>query len=63
MLWREEGIVLETRRFGETGVVLQLLTRERGRHAGLVRGGGGRKARAMLDVGNRVDATWRARAA
>lgn len=61
MLWQDEGIVLATRRFGESGLILDLLTRERGRHGGLVRGGGGRKAKPLLDIGNRVQATWRAR--
>jgi DNA repair protein RecO (recombination protein O) len=61
MQWQDEGIVLATRRFGESGLLVDLLTRERGRHGGLVRGGGGRKAAPVLDVGNRVQATWRAR--
>lgn len=61
MHWQDEGIVLGTRRFGESGLLVDLLTRERGRHGGLVRGGGGRKAAPVLDVGNRVQATWRAR--
>ena len=61
MLWQEEGIVIGTRRFGEAGVILELMTRSRGRHAGLVRGGGGRKQRAVIDVGNRLQASWRAR--
>lgn len=61
MFWQEEGIVLDARRFGEAGLILELMTRSRGRHAGLVRGGGGRKARAVVDVGNRLQASWRAR--
>ncbi len=61
MEWRDEGIVIGVRRHGETGVVLELLTRERGRHLGLVRGGRSQKLRPVMQPGNGVDAVWRAR--
>lgn len=61
MLWQDEGIVLGSRRFGESGLLLDLLTRSHGRHAGLVRGGAGRKSRPLFEVGNRLQVTWRAR--
>ncbi len=63
MEWSDQGIVLSARPHGETSAVLQLLTQEHGRHAGLVHGGQGRKARGMLQPGNEVAATWRARLA
>ncbi len=63
MQWSDEGIVLSARRHGESAVILSLLTRDHGRHAGLVRGGAGRRARGQYQPGNRVDATWRARLA
>ncbi len=61
MDWTDEGIVLAARRHGESSLVLSMLTRGHGRHAGLVRGGGGRRARALYEPGNRVRATWKAR--
>lgn len=61
MEWNDDGIVLSVRRHGETAAIVSLLTRDRGRHAGLVRGGAGRRARGMLQPGNRVAAVWRAR--
>lgn len=61
MEWREEGIVLGVRRQGETSVVVELMTRQRGRHLGLVRGGRSRKQQPVLQPGNQVEATWRAR--
>ena len=61
MEWAEEGIVLGTRRHGETSAVAEILTRSRGRHAGLVRGGRSRQMRPVLQPGNRVEAHWRAR--
>ncbi|RAI44258.1 DNA repair protein RecO [Rhodoplanes roseus] len=61
MQWSEEGIVLGVRRHGETSAIVELMTRERGRHLGLVRGGAGPRLQAVLQPGNRVAATWRAR--
>lgn len=61
MHWRDEGIVLSARRFSESAAIVNLLTREHGRHAGLLQGGGGSKGRAILQPGNAVSAQWRAR--
>jgi DNA repair protein RecO (recombination protein O) len=61
MQWTDEGIVLGVRRHGETSVILELMTRERGRHLGLVRGGAGTRLRAVLQPGNSLRAVWRAR--
>jgi len=61
MEWRDSGIVLSTRPLGESGVVVELMTREHGRHLGLVRGGRSRRFAAVLQPGNEVAAVWRAR--
>jgi len=61
MQWTDEGIVLGVKRHGETSVILELITREHGRHLGLVRGGGGTRLRGVLQPGNSLRATWRAR--
>ncbi|EJW11524.1 DNA recombination and repair protein RecO [Rhodovulum sp. PH10] len=61
MQWSEDGIVLGVRRHGETSAIVELMTREHGRHLGLVRGGAGPRLQAVLQPGNRVAATWRAR--
>jgi DNA repair protein RecO (recombination protein O) len=61
MEWRDEGIVLSARPHGETSVVLELLTRRYGRHLGLVHGGRSRKTRPIVQVGNHVEAYWKAR--
>jgi len=63
MQWQDEGIVLAARRHGESALILDLLTRAHGRHAGLVRGGQGRKLRARFEIGNRVAVAWNARLA
>ncbi len=61
MEWRDDGIVLAVRRHGESSVIVSLLTRGHGRHAGLVRGGSSKRLRGVLQPGNEVAATWRAR--
>ena len=61
MEWTDEGIVLGTRRHGEGNAILEVMTRGHGRHLGLVRGGGGSRLRPLLQPGNSVEVTWRAR--
>ncbi|MHA1189697.1 MAG: DNA repair protein RecO, partial [Alphaproteobacteria bacterium] len=61
MEWHEEALALGARRHGETDVILEVLTRQRGRHLGLVRGGRSRRLRAVLQPGNGLKVTWRAR--
>ena len=63
MEWQDDGIVLAARRHGENDMLAILLTFEHGKHAGLVRGGAGKRLRPILDAGNRVDCRWRARLA
>ena len=63
MEWQDEGFVLSVRRHGETDAVIHVLTRDHGRHAGLVRGGAGRRLRPLLQPGNRLGLVWRARLA
>ena len=58
MEWIDQGIVLSSRSYGETGIIADVLTRAHGRHLGLVRGS---KARAALQSGNSLSLTWRAR--
>jgi DNA repair protein RecO (recombination protein O) len=59
--WSDIAIVLGARRHGEANAVAELMTREHGRHLGLVRGGAGSRLKPVLQAGNRVSATWRAR--
>src|SRR4051794_19397105 len=63
MDWHDTAFVLGTRRHGESGLIVELLTRERGRHAGLVRGGQSPRRRALLQPGNEVAVRWRGRLA
>ncbi len=61
MQWTDEGIVLGSKRHGEANAILELMTRAHGRHLGLVRGGASSRLRPVLQPGNRVSSTWRAR--
>jgi len=61
MHWVDQGIVLVTRRHGERALIVDILTKEHGRHAGLVRGGQGPKLRVLYQIGNQVNVTWSAR--
>lgn len=61
MEWTDEGIILGTRRHGESSAIVELMTRSHGRHLGLVRGGAGSRMRPLLQPGNTVSAVWRAR--
>lgn len=61
MQWVDEAIVLGVRRHGEASAILEVMTREHGRHLGLVRGAAGTRLRPVLQPGNRVSVTWRAR--
>ncbi len=61
MEWRAEGIVLTVRPHGEHAAIIEAFTAEHGRHAGVVRGGAGRRMAPVLQPGAQVDITWRAR--
>ncbi|HEX2537690.1 MAG TPA: DNA repair protein RecO [Pseudolabrys sp.] len=61
MQWTDEGIVLGVKRHGEANAILDLMTRAHGRHLGMVRGGTGSRLKPILQPGNTVSATWRAR--
>jgi DNA repair protein RecO (recombination protein O) len=63
MEWQDRGIIIGTRRHGETSLILEVMTEQRGRHLGLVRGGRSRKQQPLLQPGNEVELTWRARLA
>ncbi|WP_299294967.1 DNA repair protein RecO [uncultured Tateyamaria sp.] len=61
MEWRDTGILLSVRRHGETSAIIDVFTPDRGRHAGVVRGGTSRKIAPILQPGAQLDVAWRAR--
>jgi DNA repair protein RecO (recombination protein O) len=61
MEWIDDGIVLGTRRHSEANAIIEVMTHGHGRHLGLVRGGGASRLRPLLQPGNAIQVTWRAR--
>lgn len=61
MEWRGEGTILSVRLHGESAAIIQVFTEGHGLHAGVVRGGGGRRMAPVLMPGAQVAVTWRAR--
>ena len=61
MEWRDQGIVLGIKRHGETSVIAEMMTRDRGRHLGVIRNGRSRSMLPVLQPGNLLELTWRAR--
>ena len=50
MQWSDSGVVLSARKHGETSAIVHVLTSAHGRHAGLVRGGAGRRMRSIVQA-------------
>jgi len=63
MDFSDEGILISAKPLGEANTVAELLTAKHGRHLGLVRGGRSRRMRPLMQLGNRLRVTWRARLA
>ena len=63
MRWSDEALILSVRPHGETAAIVEVFARGHGRTLGLVHGGQSRTRRPVLQIGNHVDVTWRARLA
>lgn len=61
MEWTDDAYILGLRRHGESSVILEAMTRDHGRHLGLVRGGRSKTMQPVLQPGNSVRLVWRAR--
>ena len=61
MEWRDKGILLATRPFGETSLIIDVFTPDHGKSSGVVRGGQSKKLKPILQIGAQIDLTWKAR--
>lgn len=61
MEWTDDGIVLGSRSHGESGGILELLTKAHGRHLGFVNGARSKRLAPVIQPGNTVSVSWRAR--
>lgn len=59
--WEDRAIVLSVRRHGEHDAITTVFGAERGRFSGMVKGGAGRRNRGLLQPGNLLQVSWRAR--
>jgi DNA repair protein RecO (recombination protein O) len=63
MDFTDEGIFISAKPLGEANAIAEILTAAHGRHLGLVRGGRSRRLRPLLQPGNLLALSWRARLA
>jgi len=61
MEWSDRGLIIGLKKYGESSVIVELMTRAHGRHLGVVRGGRSKNMQPILQPGNEVEAVWRAR--
>ncbi len=61
MEWTDQGLVIAVQKHGEGSAILELITRDHGRHKGLLRGASSARNRGAIQQGNRVEARWRGR--
>ena len=61
MEWRSVGILVSVRRHGESSAIIEVFTETHGLHAGVVRGGAGRRMGPILQPGAQLGVVWRAR--
>ena len=59
--WRDEGVLLAVRKHGEATVIVKVFTEHHGKHAGVVRGGAGRRQGPILQPGGQFEVVWKAR--
>lgn len=58
MEWEAPGIVLETRPYGDSDLVVSVFTAGLGVHRGLARGGSSRRQVALWQIGNLLSLRW-----
>src|SRR5579859_1085500 len=61
MNWTDDALLLSARPHGESALLVTLMTREHGRHAGLVTGGQSRRHRPSWQTGTLMAVKWQAR--
>ena len=61
MKWQDEGILLSSCNHGEHNAIIQVLTPNYGRHAGLVKYAYSKKTVNFLEPGMQLNLVWSAR--
>ena len=61
MRWQGEGLLLGSRRYGETSALINVFAVSMGRRVGLVRGAFSEKNKSVIQPGNQLFLTWNSR--
>jgi len=61
MRWTSEGLVLNFKSHNEKSYILEVLTRDYGKHKGLIRGVHSKNIRSIIEPGNEINANWSGR--
>lgn len=61
MKWQDTGIVVSTKKYGESSLILNLFTENHGLHSGLIKFSNSKKTRNMFQVGNICAVEWTGR--
>lgn len=61
--WSDDAIMLGAKPYGETQALAEVFARGHGRAAAIVHGGASKRMQPVLQSGNRVHVTWKARTA
>ncbi|MAU27720.1 MAG: DNA repair protein RecO [Pelagibacterales bacterium] len=61
MKWQDRGIIVSIKKYGESSLILNLLTEFHGLHAGLVRNSISKKNRNIYQIGNICNVEWTGR--
>ena len=61
MRWQGEGLLLDSRRYGETSALINVFAVSLGRRVGLVRGAFSKKNKSVIQPGNQLFLTWNSR--
>ena len=61
MRWSDSGYVISSKPYGESSAIINIFSKEHGRHAGLVKGGNGKRLKGIIQPGNKIFAQWASR--
>ncbi len=61
MDWKDNGILIGRRSFGESHAIVELLTSNHGKRNGLVHGATSKRRQPILELGNTLNVTWNGR--
>lgn len=61
MDWKDNGILIGRKSFGESHSIIELLTKNHGKRNGLVHGATSKRRQPILELGNTLNVTWNGR--